>query len=67
MIEMPGVGHVPQLEAPDDTASAIIGWLGAAGQPAAQAASPARLKPHRPRRQAAPPASGPAQDLNAAN
>jgi pimeloyl-ACP methyl ester carboxylesterase len=41
MIEMPGVGHVPQLEAPDDTASAITGWLGAAGQPAAQAAGPA--------------------------
>jgi pimeloyl-ACP methyl ester carboxylesterase len=31
MIEMPGVGHVPQLEAPDDTASMIIGWLGTAG------------------------------------
>jgi pimeloyl-ACP methyl ester carboxylesterase len=46
MIEMPGVGHVPQLEAPDDTASAIISWLGAAGQPAAQAASPA--SPARP-------------------
>jgi pimeloyl-ACP methyl ester carboxylesterase len=41
LIEMPGVGHVPQLEAPDDTASAIIGWLGATGQSAAQAASPA--------------------------
>ncbi len=46
MIEMPGVGHVPQLEAPDDTASAIIGWLGAAGQPATQAVSPA--SPTRP-------------------
>jgi pimeloyl-ACP methyl ester carboxylesterase len=46
VIEMPGVGHVPQLEAPDHTASAIIGWLGAAGQPAAQAASPA--SPARP-------------------
>ena len=46
MIEMPGTGHVPQLEAPDDTASAIIGWLGAAGQPAARAASPA--SPARP-------------------
>jgi hypothetical protein len=33
------VGHVPQLEAPGDTADAIIGWLGAAGQPPAQAAS----------------------------
>jgi pimeloyl-ACP methyl ester carboxylesterase len=42
MIEMPGAGHVPQLEAPDDTASAITGWLGNAGQPAAQAASPLR-------------------------
>jgi pimeloyl-ACP methyl ester carboxylesterase len=46
MIEMPGVGHVPQLEAPDDTAAAIIGWLGAAGQPAARAAGPA--SPARP-------------------
>ncbi len=46
MIEMPGVGHVPQLEAPGDTASAIIGWLGAVGQPAALAASPA--SPARP-------------------
>jgi pimeloyl-ACP methyl ester carboxylesterase len=41
VIEIPGVGHVPQLEAPGDTASAIIGWLAGAGQPAAQAASPA--------------------------
>ena len=46
MIEMPGAGHVPQLEAPGDTASAIIGWLGAAGQPATRAASPA--SPARP-------------------
>jgi len=46
MIEMPGVGHVPQLEAPDDTASAIIGWLGTAGQTATQPASPA--SPGRP-------------------
>jgi pimeloyl-ACP methyl ester carboxylesterase len=47
MIEMLGVGHVPQLEAPGDTASAIRGWLGNAGQPAAQAASPAP-GPHEP-------------------
>jgi pimeloyl-ACP methyl ester carboxylesterase len=46
MIEIPGVGHVPQLEAPEDTASVIIGWLGTAGQPAARAASPA--SPSRP-------------------
>jgi pimeloyl-ACP methyl ester carboxylesterase len=44
MIEMPGAGHVPQLEAPDDTASAITNWLGNAGQPAARAASSARRK-----------------------
>jgi pimeloyl-ACP methyl ester carboxylesterase len=45
LIEMPGVGHIPQLEAPADTASAIIGWLGSGGQDAvheAIAASPAR-------------------------
>jgi pimeloyl-ACP methyl ester carboxylesterase len=30
MTEMPGVGHVPQLEAPGDTADAITGWLGRA-------------------------------------
>ena len=41
VIEMPGVGHVPQLEAPDHTASAIIRWLAGAVQPAAQAASAA--------------------------
>jgi pimeloyl-ACP methyl ester carboxylesterase len=39
MIEMPGVGHVPQLEAPDDTFSAIAGWLDRAGLSAAQAVS----------------------------
>jgi pimeloyl-ACP methyl ester carboxylesterase len=26
--EFPGVGHVPQLEAPQDTADAVLGWLG---------------------------------------
>jgi pimeloyl-ACP methyl ester carboxylesterase len=46
LIEMPGVGHLPQLEAPADTASAIIGWLGSAGQDAARAAIPA--SPARP-------------------
>jgi pimeloyl-ACP methyl ester carboxylesterase len=34
MIEMPGVGHVPQLEAPGDTFSAIVGWLDHVGLPA---------------------------------
>lgn len=39
LAEMPGVGHVPQLEAPADTASAITAWLDAAGRPAADAAA----------------------------
>jgi pimeloyl-ACP methyl ester carboxylesterase len=45
LVVMPGVGHVPQLEAPDDTAGVIIGWLGSAGCSAADGAalvSPAR-------------------------
>jgi pimeloyl-ACP methyl ester carboxylesterase len=40
--ELPGVGHVPQLEAPQDTADAVLGWLGGAGAHAAQAARAAR-------------------------
>jgi pimeloyl-ACP methyl ester carboxylesterase len=35
---LPGVGHVPQLEAPRETAELITGWLGPSGRPA-QAAS----------------------------
>ena len=42
LIEMPGVGHVPQLEAPAGTASAITSWLGSTGQRTAAAALPAR-------------------------
>ena len=38
--EFPGVGHVPQLEAPQHTAHAILAWLGSAGQRAARAAQP---------------------------
>ncbi len=41
LVVMPDVGHVPQLEAPRDTARAITGWLGSAGQRAAEAAAPA--------------------------
>lgn len=33
LIEMRGTGHVPQLEAPADTANAIIDWLGTVGWP----------------------------------
>ena len=40
--EFGGVGHVPQLEAPGDTAAAVLGWLGSAGQQAARAARAAR-------------------------
>jgi len=40
--EFGGVGHVPQLEAPQDTADAVLGWLGSAGQQAATAARAAR-------------------------
>jgi pimeloyl-ACP methyl ester carboxylesterase len=41
--EFPGVGHVPQLEVPRQTADVILDWLGSAGQRAARAArSPAR-------------------------
>jgi pimeloyl-ACP methyl ester carboxylesterase len=40
--EFGGVGHVPQLEAPRDTADAVLGWLGSAGQRAATAARVAR-------------------------
>ena len=35
-----GVGHVPQLEAPRDTARVITEWLGSAGRSAAQSATP---------------------------
>jgi pimeloyl-ACP methyl ester carboxylesterase len=40
--EFPGVGHVPQLEVPQDTADAALEWLGSAGQHAARAARAAR-------------------------
>ena len=41
--EFPGVGHVPQLEVPWQTADAVLDWLGSAGGRASRAArSPAR-------------------------
>jgi len=33
------IGHVPQLEAAQDTADRVLGWLDRAGQPAARAAT----------------------------
>jgi pimeloyl-ACP methyl ester carboxylesterase len=38
--EFPGVGHVPQLEAPGRTAAVIAEWLTSAGRSAAEAATP---------------------------
>jgi len=38
-VELPGVGHVPQLETPRDCAKLITEWLGTAGQHAAAAAA----------------------------
>ena len=40
LCEFPGVGHVPQLEVPRQTADAVLDWLGSAGQRAGRAAQP---------------------------
>jgi pimeloyl-ACP methyl ester carboxylesterase len=40
LAEIAGVGHVPQLEAPAETARVITEWLGTAGGAAAEAATP---------------------------
>ncbi len=42
LVVLPGIGHVPQLESPRETATAIQDWLEGAGRPAALAASPMR-------------------------
>ena len=42
LAELAGVGHVPQLEAPAETARVITGWLRTAGRGAAEAAAPGR-------------------------
>lgn len=41
LVVFSGVGHVPQLEVPEDSAAAITDWLGSAGKRAAAAARPA--------------------------
>jgi pimeloyl-ACP methyl ester carboxylesterase len=43
LVELPDVGHVPQLEAPRACAEAIIGWLESAGRDAAASAAPLLL------------------------
>ncbi len=50
LVVLAGVGHVPQLEASYDTASAIIAWLTAAGAPAAKAAKTKRPRRRQPQR-----------------
>jgi pimeloyl-ACP methyl ester carboxylesterase len=40
LVVLPGVGHVPQLEAPRECVTAITGWLGSAGRPAAESSTP---------------------------
>ncbi|MGE5131902.1 MAG: alpha/beta fold hydrolase [Gemmatimonadota bacterium] len=57
LVTMPGIGHVPQLEAPADTAAAITAWLGSAGSAAAAAAT----RGERPRAAAEAPGEGPAR------
>jgi pimeloyl-ACP methyl ester carboxylesterase len=55
---LPDVGHVPQLEAPAQTAAAITDWLadGGAGAAAAEAARPRRPRPrHGPGLRPRPP------------
>lgn len=39
LVVLPEVGHVPQLEAPHDTATAITGWLASTGLPTAAASA----------------------------
>ncbi len=39
LVELPDVGHVPQLEAPAEVAEAFLSWLDGAGRPAALAAA----------------------------
>jgi len=43
-VVLPDLGHVPQLEAPAETANAIIAWLTGVGALAAKAAAPKRRR-----------------------
>jgi len=42
LVELPDIGHVPQLESPRKTATVILDWLDSAGEPAARAAAAGR-------------------------
>jgi pimeloyl-ACP methyl ester carboxylesterase len=49
LVVLPGVGHVPQLEVPLETAQLVTDWLGSAGQRAADSAiPPAHAEPASP-------------------
>jgi pimeloyl-ACP methyl ester carboxylesterase len=41
LVVLPDLGHVPHLEAPQDTAKVVLDWLDGAGRDAASAATPA--------------------------
>jgi len=43
-VVLPDLGHVPQLEAPAETASAIVAWLTGVGALAAKAAAPKKRR-----------------------
>jgi pimeloyl-ACP methyl ester carboxylesterase len=42
LVELPDIGHVPQLETPQKAATVILDWLDSAGEPAARAAAAGR-------------------------
>jgi pimeloyl-ACP methyl ester carboxylesterase len=48
LVVLPDLGHIPELEAPVETAAAITAWLTGAGAAAAEAARPHRPKRRRP-------------------
>ena len=56
LVVLPGVGHVPQLEVPQECATEIREWLGPAGRGATAAAAAATAPPAGP---APPPAGSP--------
>jgi pimeloyl-ACP methyl ester carboxylesterase len=39
LVELPDIGHVPQLETPRKSATVILDWLDSAGEPAGRAAT----------------------------
>ena len=60
LVVLPGVGHVPQLEVPQECATEIREWLGPAGRGAAAAAAAATAPPAGPSPAPAGPSPAPA-------